>query len=67
VIGMVEILGLVADEVGATTGPLAWVSAINMDNIGFVIVGVFVVTWVVALLIWKLGGLDRRWAATDAG
>ena len=67
VIGMVEILGLVADEVGATTGPLAWVSAINMDNIGFVIVGVFVVTWVVALLIWKLGGLDRRWSATDAG
>lgn len=67
VIGLIEVLSLVADRSGATSGPLAWVAAINLDSVGFVIVGVFVVTWVVALLIWKLGGLDRRWAATDAG
>ena len=29
--------------------------------LGFVIVGLFVVTWVVALLIWRFGRIEEKW------
>lgn len=66
VIGLIEILSLVAVEAGASSGPLAWVASINLDDIGFVIVGVFVVTWAVAVVAWKVGGFDRRWTPGSA-
>ena len=32
-------------------------------TVGFVIVGLFVATWVVALAVWKLGRIEERWEA----
>ena len=29
---------------------------------GFVIVGLFVLTWLVAVLVWRLGRIEERWA-----
>lgn len=28
---------------------------------GFIIVGVFVVTWVVALAVWRFGDIEQKW------
>ncbi len=28
---------------------------------GFVIVGLFVVTWVVAVVVWRFGRIEERW------
>ncbi len=33
----------------------------NINRAGFIIVGVFVVTWVVALAIWHFGEIERKW------
>jgi len=30
--------------------------------IGFVIVAMFVATWVIALAIWRLGRIEERWS-----
>ena len=35
----------------------------NINKAGFVIVGMFVVTWVGALLIWKFGHVEEKWTA----
>jgi high-affinity nickel-transport protein len=35
----------------------------NINKAGFVIVGVFVVTWVVALAIWRFGRVEEKWEA----
>ena len=35
----------------------------NINTAGFVIVGIFVVTWVVALSIWRFGHVEERWDA----
>jgi high-affinity nickel-transport protein len=37
-------------------------SNINLNNVGFVIVGLFVLTWVVALSYWRLAKVEDRWA-----
>src|ERR1700677_3510584 len=47
-IGAVEVLGLLAQD-GHLSGPgWAWVANFNINTAGFVIVGVFVLTWIVA-------------------
>ena len=33
----------------------------NINVAGFVIAGLFVVTWVAAIAYWKLGQVERRW------
>jgi high-affinity nickel-transport protein len=61
VIGTIELVGVLADRLKIDSGPLAVIAGINLDRVGYVIVGVFVVTWLVALLVWRLGRMDQRW------
>ena len=60
-IGTVEVLGLVAQETGQTGRFWAAVEGFNLNRAGFVIVGLFVVTWVVALCVWHFGKVEHRW------
>ncbi len=64
-IGTVEIVGLVAREGHLTGGLWGLLAGFDINRAGFVIVGVFVVTWVVALAVWRLAGIERRWAAPE--
>ncbi len=63
VIGTVEIGGLIASELGLT-GPF-WASLehVDINFLGFVIVGMFVATWAIALAAWRLGRIEERWDA----
>ena len=63
VIGMVELVGLIADKLDIRSGPLAEIAGLDLDYVGFVVVGLFIVTWVVALLVWKFGRIEDRWSA----
>ena len=60
-IGTVELLGLFAQETKLTGSFWTTVEGFNLNRAGFVIVGLFVVTWVVALGIWHFGKIERRW------
>jgi nickel/cobalt transporter (NiCoT) family protein len=60
-IGTIEILGLVAQETKQTGWFWDVVSKFNINRAGFVIVGVFVVTWIVALAVWHFGDIERKW------
>lgn len=62
VIGTIELVGVLADQVGIHHGPLAAVAAIPLDSAGYVIVGLFVVAWVAALAVWRYGRIEERWS-----
>jgi len=34
-----------------------------MNMLGFVIAGVFVATWAVAVAVWRFGRIEERWEA----
>lgn len=59
-VGTVYLAGLLVDHVGAAR-PLAGYASIGdrFDVLGYAIVGVFVVAWLLAALTWRLGGMDR--------
>jgi high-affinity nickel-transport protein len=67
VIGGLVLVGLLVDRLGIDSGPLAWAASLDLDLVGFAIVGLFVVTWVVALAVWRLGRIEDRWSAEADG
>ena len=59
-IGTAELAGLAAQEL-SLGGPFwSWVSGLNLNTLGFAIVGLFIATWVVALVAWRVLGLEQR-------
>ncbi len=63
VIGVIVLAGLIADRLGVESGPLAAIGSANLELVGFAIVGLFVTTWILALLIWRFGRIEEKWAA----
>lgn len=57
--------GLLVEKLGVDTGPLAWLGGLELDLVGYLVVGLFVVTWLVALAVWKLGRIEERWSPTQ--
>ena len=63
IIGTVELLGLIAEK-AELHGPFwDWVSGLDLNIIGYVIVGLFFATWAIALLVWKFGRIEEKWTA----
>jgi nickel/cobalt transporter (NiCoT) family protein len=62
VIGTVELIGVLAEKLDARGWFWSWVRQIDINTLGFIIVGLFVITWVVAAIVWRLGRIEERWA-----
>jgi high-affinity nickel-transport protein len=39
-----------------------WVSGLDLNVMGFVIVGLFVLTWLGSMLIWRFGRIEEKWS-----
>jgi len=60
-IGTIELLGLLSQEAGLGGGFWSLMAGFDINKAGFVIVGVFIITWVAALAIWHFGKIEQRW------
>jgi high-affinity nickel-transport protein len=63
VIGTVELLGLAANAMPLHGRFWDWVSGVNINTLGYIIVGLFAITWAVALGVWRVGHIEERWTA----
>jgi high-affinity nickel-transport protein len=63
VIGTVELLGLLTNELALKGAVWQWISRININTLGFAIVAMFVLTWAGAALIWRFAHVEARWAS----
>jgi nickel/cobalt transporter (NiCoT) family protein len=69
-IGGIETLSLIPLEVhgvSQTSGFWGFMYNFNINTAGFVIVGMFIVTWAVAMAIWRFGRIEERWTARLQG
>ena len=62
VIGVVELAGLSAEKLGITSGPLGRLAGLDLNLVGYVVVGLFVVTWAGAVAYWKLAKVEQKWS-----
>jgi high-affinity nickel-transport protein len=65
IVGTIELLGLAATKLSLKGGFWTWVSQIDINKLGYVIVGMFVFTWAIAALVWRYGRIEERWSAGD--
>jgi high-affinity nickel-transport protein len=63
IVGSVELISILTQKAGITSGPLGAIGNINLDFVGYAIVALFVLAWVVALTIWKYGRIEEKWSA----
>ncbi len=66
-IGSVELLGLLADQLGWRGGLWNWISGLDLNAVGYFVVGMFVITWAVALLVWRYGRIEEKWTSSHLG
>lgn len=58
-IGTIELISVLHDDLGWVNPITEWISAISLDNVGFVVVALFLFTWAAAIFTWRFG--ERRW------
>ena len=66
-VGTIELLALLGSELDLHGALWRLVGAVNINTAGFAIVVLFVVTWVVALAVWRFGRIEDRWTPGASG
>jgi nickel/cobalt transporter (NiCoT) family protein len=60
-IGTIELLSIVQDRL-SLTGPFwSLIGSLDLGAVGYIIVGLFVLTWLVSYAVWRLGRIEERW------
>ena len=52
-----------ADKLSLNGGIWDFVSNLDLNLVGYFIVGLFVGTWAIALAVWRFGRIEERWSA----
>jgi high-affinity nickel-transport protein len=61
VIGTIEIVALLHDDAGIENPVTDWIAGLDLSNVGFIIVGLFVAVWAVAIAYWRFARVEHRW------
>jgi high-affinity nickel-transport protein len=67
VIGTIELGGLISSKLGLSGSFWNWFEKVDINTLGFLIVLLFVATWIIALSIWRLGRIEERWSVHPEG
>jgi high-affinity nickel-transport protein len=65
VIGTIELVGLLSTEFHLRGAIWKTMANFNINRAGFIIVAMFVVTWLAALAIWRFGHIEARWDRSE--
>jgi len=63
IIGTVELISILVERLQITSGPLATIGSLDLNLVGYAIVTMFVLTWVVALAVWRFANIEEKWTA----
>jgi high-affinity nickel-transport protein len=60
-IGGIEAMALIGEKLGSDNAFWRWIRGLNDDlaNVGFIVIGIFVVAWIGSAAIYRLRGYDR--------
>jgi nickel/cobalt transporter (NiCoT) family protein len=63
IIGVIELAQVFTDKLSLTGGVWDFFANLDLNHVGYVIAGLFVLTWAVALSIWHFGRIEEKWTA----
>jgi high-affinity nickel-transport protein len=62
IIGAIELTSILADKTGIESGPIRAIADLNLNFVGYAIVALFVITWAVAIVLWKVLRVEEKWS-----
>jgi high-affinity nickel-transport protein len=62
VIGTIELAGLLGRTVSARGAFWTWVADVNLNELGYIVVALFAATWLLAVVVWRVGRIEERWS-----
>ncbi len=62
-VGATELLSVLAGRLGLEGGIWSFAANLDLNVLGYAIVGLFVLTWALALALWRFGHVEQRWSA----
>jgi len=62
-IGTIELAQVFTDRLRLNGGVWDFFTNLDLNYVGYVIVGLFAMTWAVAFAIWRLGRVEEKWTA----
>ncbi|WP_191249414.1 HoxN/HupN/NixA family nickel/cobalt transporter [Amycolatopsis deserti] len=65
VIGTIELVGVARDDLGWSGTLIDWIADIDLDGVGYIVVGLFVVVWAAAVAYWRLARVEHRWGSAE--
>ncbi|HEY1331390.1 MAG TPA: HoxN/HupN/NixA family nickel/cobalt transporter [Actinomycetota bacterium] len=60
-VGTVELVSVLAGQLNWTGPFFDFLDSLNFQTLGYIIVGMFVVTWAASVIIWKTRHIEDRW------
>ncbi|MFE3196229.1 HoxN/HupN/NixA family nickel/cobalt transporter [Nocardia sp. NPDC059240] len=60
-IGVQEIISIFVEKLDITSGSVAWIGNLDLGSLGYIVVGLFALTWTVALAVWRFTDIETRW------
>ena len=61
IVGTIEVLQVLGNEFKLTGWLSNWAHTFSINTVGFIVVALFVVVWVLALAFWRFGNVEARW------
>lgn len=67
IIGTIELVSVLHEKLNLTDAVTSAIAGLDLNNVGFIIVGLFLVVWAAAISYWRLAKLEQRWSAGTLG
>ena len=62
IIGLIELLQIMEDKLHLKGTFWNIIQSIQFDYLGYILVALFLITWLISTLIWKFGKVEQRWS-----
>jgi high-affinity nickel-transport protein len=66
-IGTIELLHVAAAKLSLDSGFWTLLAELDFSRLGYVVVGLFVLTWAFSLVLWKTRRIEQRWSGMIEG
>ncbi|MNQ88617.1 High-affinity nickel-transport protein NixA [compost metagenome] len=63
IIGVIELGQVLSEEFSMEGTFWTWLQEIDFGTLGFILVGMFVIAWIVSIAVWKGMKFEERWGA----
>ncbi|WP_079909474.1 HoxN/HupN/NixA family nickel/cobalt transporter [Paenibacillus sp. 32352] len=63
IIGMVELIQVLTDKFNLQGPFFAWIGELDFGDLGYLLVGLFILAWLISVTVWKVMKVEHRYKA----